>query len=218
MNELINFNFEDADGIQTVNARELHAGLGVQTKFEDWIVRRIEKFDFQDGVDFFSILRESTGGRPSTDYHISLSMAKELCMVENNDQGRKIRQYFISVEHAWNTPAMVMARSLRLADKMIRDLKPKALAYDTFMCGKNSQPVGIVAKMFGVGRNRFFQMLRDDGILMQDNVPYQEYMQYFEVIEKPVRVGGEIVNKPVTLINPRGVSYLAKRFKLSVSA
>ena len=31
-------------------------------------------------------------------YHISLDMAKELAMVENNEQGRQVRRYFISME------------------------------------------------------------------------------------------------------------------------
>jgi phage anti-repressor protein len=39
----------------------------------------------------------------------------------------------------------------------------------------------------------------------------------FEVIQKSVKIRGEIVNKPVTLINPQGVSHLANRFKFAVS-
>lgn len=34
-------------------------------------------------------------GRPTKEYHISIDMAKELAMVERNEQGRKARQYFI---------------------------------------------------------------------------------------------------------------------------
>lgn len=37
-------------------------------------------------------------GKRRTEYHLTLDMAKELAMVENNDKGRQIRRYFISLE------------------------------------------------------------------------------------------------------------------------
>ena len=79
------------------NARDLHAALGVDTRFDDWIRRRIEEYGFADGEDFSSTLRK-TRGRPATDYHLTLDMAKELAMVENNAVGRRIRRYFIALE------------------------------------------------------------------------------------------------------------------------
>jgi phage anti-repressor protein len=80
--------------IQTVNARELHGFLGSDKDFTDWIKARVTKYGFVDGVDFTTVLNSpnrgnSTGGRRRTDYHVSIDMAKELAMVERNDQGRK---------------------------------------------------------------------------------------------------------------------------------
>ena len=83
---------------QTVNARELHAFLEVQTAFKDWIARRIAEYGFEDEKDFCSFLSESKGGRPSKEYQISLDMAKELAMVERNEKGKQARQYFITCE------------------------------------------------------------------------------------------------------------------------
>ncbi|WP_209318814.1 antA/AntB antirepressor family protein [Falsiroseomonas selenitidurans] len=81
-----------------MNARELHARLEVGTAFKDWIARRIVDYGFTEGRDFCSFLSESTGGRPSRDYHLTLDMAKELAMVERNDAGRRVRHYFIECE------------------------------------------------------------------------------------------------------------------------
>ncbi len=217
MNDVIKIEYTENE-TQMVDARDLHRALDVQTDFKDWIVRRIEKFGFRVGIDFCSKLSESTGGRPAREYLITLNMAKELCMVENNEKGRVVRQFFIKIEEAWNRPEMVVARALKIAHKQLEEWKPKVLAFETFLSAKNAQSVGVVAKMFGMGRNRFFQMLRDAKILMSDNIPYQDYMKYFEVIDKPIKVGDEIQNKPVTLITPAGIEYLGNRFGLVKTA
>lgn len=99
MNELITITKATINNeeVNAVNARELHEKLEVKTQFKDWMPRRIEEFGFEEGKDFSSILSKSHG-RPSKEYIISLDMAKELAMVENNEQGRRIRRYFIEVE------------------------------------------------------------------------------------------------------------------------
>lgn len=81
------------------DGRALHQFLQVITRFNDWIARRIEEYGFIDGEDFYSILSK-TKGRSSKDYHLTLDMAKELSMVENNEQGRQARRYFIAMEKA----------------------------------------------------------------------------------------------------------------------
>lgn len=86
------------DLIETVNARELHEFLEVGRDFTNWIKGRIEQYGFVEGQDFTPILAKSSGGRPSTEYHITLDMAKELSMVERNEKGKQARQYFIECE------------------------------------------------------------------------------------------------------------------------
>ena len=86
------------DLIDTVNARELHEFLESKQRFSDWIKNRIDQYGFIDGQDFITILGKSSGGRPSTEYHITLDMAKELSMVERNEKGKQARQYFIECE------------------------------------------------------------------------------------------------------------------------
>ncbi len=70
----------------------------MKTNFKDWIIRRIQDYKFQEEYDFCSFLSESSGGRPSKDYALTLDMAKELAMVERNEKGKQARQYFIECE------------------------------------------------------------------------------------------------------------------------
>jgi phage anti-repressor protein len=88
--------------VQTVEARKLHKFLQVEARFNDWIVRRIEEYGFEEGKDFcYSKLSSkpgSRGGHNRKDYHLTLDMAKELSMVERTDKGREARRYFIECE------------------------------------------------------------------------------------------------------------------------
>ncbi|UYZ88023.1 antA/AntB antirepressor family protein [Moraxella bovis] len=87
--------------VQAVNARELHAFLQSRQDFSTWIKNRIADYDFvenQDFVVFHKNMENPQGGRPSIEYAISLDMAKELSMVERNEQGKQARRYFIECE------------------------------------------------------------------------------------------------------------------------
>ena len=104
MNEIINITKTTINNeeINAVNARELHEKLGVKTQFKDWMPRRIEEYGFEEGRDFTVLKNErgrnANGKFCSKEYIISIDMAKELAMVENNERGREIRRYFIEVE------------------------------------------------------------------------------------------------------------------------
>ena len=98
MNELIKI--ENIKGIETCNARDLWIFLESKQKFADWIKNRIEKYEFIEGDGFITILGKTSevGGRPTIEYYLSLDMAKELSMVENNEKGKQARRYFIDCE------------------------------------------------------------------------------------------------------------------------
>jgi phage anti-repressor protein len=100
MNQLQLINVKhSSDGIK-VDGRELHEFLEVGRDFTSWIKQRIEQFGFSEGDDYKLTLTK-TGERQNVirhDYELSLDMAKELCMVENNDRGKEARRYFIECE------------------------------------------------------------------------------------------------------------------------
>ena len=101
-----------------IDARLLHQQLQIATRFDTWIQRRIEEFGFEKNQDYFELrsnLSIIIPGRKPTDYHLTMDMAKELAMLERNDVGKRIRQYFIAVEKE----ARETAGSARLLPKGI---------------------------------------------------------------------------------------------------
>lgn len=86
---------------QAVNARELHHFLEVGRDFTNWIKDRLEKFGFIENEDYIVFTENGenlTGGRPKTEYILTLDTAKEIAMVQNNEKGSQARKYFIAIE------------------------------------------------------------------------------------------------------------------------
>jgi phage anti-repressor protein len=135
-----------ASDIPTVDARELHAFLCVKRDFSNWIKGRIAKYEFIEGVDFVSYegfppdLAKTSGGRPPVEYALSLRMAKELSMVENNAKGREARRYFIAKEEAYDATQSVGAPAKQLAiEDMLEAAAATIRAKNVTIRAKNAQ-------------------------------------------------------------------------------
>ena len=122
--------YENNTKEKLINARELFyklRGEDTKTKFSDWIKQRIEKYEFIENEEFTKI---GNLKRPQIDYYLTIDMAKELCMVENNETGRKIRRYFIEVEKRYreiiNTSTNIFD-FMRLALNQINSLNSKKM-------------------------------------------------------------------------------------------
>ncbi|MDD5062221.1 MAG: antA/AntB antirepressor family protein [Candidatus Marinimicrobia bacterium] len=104
INQLIPINSQEIDSekVQTVNARDVWKFLEVKTEFADWIQRNIKRYDFIEGIDYVCSSdltnKQGRGKHKIQEYYVSLDMAKELTMVQNNPKGREARQYFIQCE------------------------------------------------------------------------------------------------------------------------
>lgn len=199
MDELIRINF-DSD-YPTVSGRELHAALGIETRYNDWFKRMCE-YGFDEGKDFYSFLsKTSEGGRPATDHQLTIDMAKQLCMIQRTDIGRRFRQYFIKVEESWNSPEAVMARALQFANQQlslmkhqnaelldtvavqnqqITEMKPKASYYDVVLNCKDLVAISVIAKDYGWSANRMNRYLSDNGVQYKQGKIWLLYQKYAE--------------------------------------
>lgn len=163
MNELITINSAEFGGElqQTVNARDLYEFLRVGRDFSTWIKDRIEQYKFLENQDFgvFPEFGENPkGGRPSLRYELTLDMAKELSMIENNEQGRQVRRYFIACEK----------RAKELTDSQNRTVLPFKISTDNpnLETSLNALQVGLVAinKSPEVIAGLLHQVLRENGV------------------------------------------------------
>lgn len=232
MEEIIKVNYDSEQ--PTVSARELYEKLEVKTAFKDWFPRMCE-YGFTVGKDFCSKMSESTGGRPATDYDLTIRCAKEICMIQRTEVGRTIRNYFLDLEDAWNTPEQVMARALRMADKTIDKLKtdnaalledvsrmkPKEIFADAVSASDSAMLVRDVAKIIKqngvpIWEKRFYNWLRQNGYICKGTTsPTQKAMELglFEIVVRTVERGdGLPLETKTTKVTGRGQQYFINKF------
>lgn len=234
-NELIPIS--DNNGKKAVNARDLHAFLESKRDFSTWIKDRIKSYDFIEGVDYQSfteIVEREIGATTRIEYALSISMAKELSMIENNERGKQARKYFIACEenkHELSRKELALMvvqaeeEKERLAlenekqQKQIEKLQPKADFAEAAFRAEGKVDIGQAAKILnlGFGRNTLFGKLRDAGIFFKDrNEPKQKYIDagYFEMtLLPPIRRDNhpDILCQKV-FCKPKGLAYINHLF------
>lgn len=202
MDELIRINYDSER--PTVSGRELHDALGIGTKYTMWFDRMCD-YGFTEGTDYEAISQkwETAQGNVTTqtDHLLSIDMAKQLCMIQRTDIGRKFRQYFIKVEEAWNSPEAVMARALQFANQQlallthqnevltekvavqgqqILEMKPKVSYYDVVLNCKDLISTSAIAKDYGKSAIWMNRYLHEKRVQFKQGDIWLLYQKYAE--------------------------------------
>lgn len=205
MNEIIKI--ETTSEGSVVSARELHQFLEIQTPFHKWMPRMFE-YGFIENVDYQRLDKNVQMPNGATkdvlgDYAITLDMAKEISMIQRSEKGKIARQYFIECEkklrevsttklpQTYKEALIELIAQVEENEKLQienKELKPKGEFYDAVAGSDTLIDMNQVSKTLnikGLGRNKLFEFLRSQKILMNDNQPYQQYVDkgYFKLIE-----------------------------------
>ena len=231
MEEIIKI--EEKDGRKAVNARELHQFLENKRQFADWIKQRVEQYGFIENKDFevfHKFVNNSNGGRPTVEYALSIEMAKELSMVENNEKGRIARKYFIACEEKLKQGVLVMPNfsnpaeaarawadqyeknlALEAHNKELKEenqhLAPKGEYFDDLVARNLLTNFTKVAHQLNIKRKTFIEGLIRDKFIYRDQknklVPYAKYAHtYFHINDTKGKYSKWAGNQ--TLITPEG--------------
>lgn len=113
----------------------------------------------------------------------------------------------------------------KLAEKKIEDQKPLVDFANKVSDSSNLINMGKMAKLLKdenikIGRNRLFEWLRDNEILMSDNIPYQRYIDggYFEVKESTYETPYGTKTQQTTLVTGKGQIYITEKLRKRYSA
>ena len=123
------------------------------------------------------------------------------------------------MDWVWNLLEGLRKGELILLQKQLEEQKPKLEFYEQVINTRGNFTMLQVAKVLKLkGRNKLFAFLRNELILMskgeRHNIPRQQFIDagYFLVVMKSMFIKNEIMNIPVTLVTPRGIKYILKRW------
>ena len=228
-NELINIQTNE-QGEQRVSARDLHKALGLKKKFTDWWKQYVGMFI--QGTDWTSSPKseevKNNGGvqvRVLDDYSLSVDMAKHISMMTKTERGNQIRDYFIQIEKQWNSPELMMARSLQYAnnkligyESKIAELTPKAELHDKFIATGESIGVREASKEMGIKQNDLVDILMNHKYIYREQgrngklQPYKKYVPKLFVLKSGGVGENGIEFTPRMRITPYGREYFYKKF------
>lgn len=135
-----------------------------------------------------------------------------------NDSAFIIGKFFPNASEQQQVLLQITFDHLESLNRQIETDKPK-VAFANHVSGSDYLiDMNTMAKLakkskIQIGRTRLFEWLRDHGILMKNNVPYQQYMErgYFEVREGSYTVNGETRLYHKTLITGKGQLFIIRK-------
>ena len=144
----------NGNAVETVSARELHTFLEVGRDFSTWIKDRISKYEFVENTDYIMLPKtgelENKGLQGKIEYFVTLDMAKQLAMVENNEKGMQVRKYFIECEKKLNSTTTTQVQVVGKAEDATRaalllsqHLNIKGPALETFLVTTVERIIGV---------------------------------------------------------------------------
>ena len=223
MNELIPLQPQtiNGDAVETVSARELHTFLEVGRDFSTWIKDRISKYEFVENTDYIMLPKtgelENKGLQGKIEYFVSVGMAKELAMVENNDKGSQARKYFIECEKrlkgsmtrlSYAQALRAYADEVEAREKLEQQLalaEPKVEYFDALVNRNLLLNFTTVAKELGVKRKVLIGYLLENNYIYRDAnnnlLPYSQHTPHLFEVKEYTKNNYAGVQ---TLVTPRG--------------
>jgi phage antirepressor YoqD-like protein len=138
----------------------------------------------------------------------------EITLLAKTDKAKEFRSWVRKILK------VLRKHEIETLQKQLDGDKPKLELYNQVMSASNYMTMLQVSKILKVqGRNKLFRFLRSENVLMnkgeRHNLPYQQFCDngLFTVVLKPMLIGREIIDMPITLVSIKGIEFIQKRLK-----
>ena len=234
MNELITIEkvrgFIGENGIIFLNLEDVARGLGfvdIKNRIEYIRWNRVEKYLKDFG---FATSGENDFIPENLFYLLAMKGKNEIARNFQLKVANKIlpairKTGMYATEELLNNPDLAIQAFMRLKEEMkkrkelekkVEEQQPKVEFYNDVTGSDTTAEIGTVAKVLNfksVGRNTLFDILRRQGILQRDNMPFQTYVDrgYFRVVESKWNApNGDVKVNYKTVVYQKGIEYISK--------
>lgn len=181
MNELIKVKV-NKNNEQVVSGRDLHEFLEINTPYVKWFNRMLE-YKFEENIDYLVtdiFVHNSKGGRQTQiDHILKMDMAKEICMIQRTEKGRKARRYFIEIEKAWNDPQKVLERANNIqkrVDISIGKHKRQRPLLNYILDYMDFGDVDFMASMYNISPEMLLRILEKENLIYFNQIEQKYYL------------------------------------------
>lgn len=216
------------DLVQTTNAREIHAYLGIGKDFSSWVKVQIARARLVENRDFVSSPSRGSSGQPIIEYHLTLDAGKHIAMLSETDRGFEVREYFIECERkARAAPAVpqTMAAALRLAADQAEQIEQQQAALaaaapavefvDRYVDATGLTGFRQACKVLKIKENIFREFLLEKGIVYRLGRELAPRAEHLNAGRFEVKAGVSAKNEHAfnsMRFTPKGLSWVAGEF------
>lgn len=212
---------------QTMTSREI---ASLTKKRHPDVKRDIEKMlgDLEEDASNFSRIYQDSMSRRQTEYALDRELTETLLTGYSAPLRRAVIARWRELEEATpklldlNDPYALRAALLSYTERVVAlesKIEADAPKVDFAQAIRNVDGVckiGDLGKTLCIGRTKFFRRLKNDGVLMANNLPYQKYIDrgYFTVVEnKPFTDSkGETHPTFTAMVTGAGQVFLVRRY------
>jgi len=214
--------------IKTMSSRDLHKLISNERILCGESSPRVSDFnarivDELEGDHYESFVVQNPNKTETKAFNLTIEQCTLIGMRESKSVRRSVLAKLkeLEVPQLPQTYAAALLEAGRLAQELeetsakLIEAQPKAEFYDQVTSSKDAVDMASAAKVLnmGIGRNKLFELLRDEKVLQGNNQPYQKYIDNgcFRVIEsKFTKPNGDTSINLKTVVYQKGLTYISK--------
>ena len=186
-------------------------------------------------------MEREIGATKRIEYALSISMAKELSMIENNERGRQARKYFIACEenkHELSRKELALmvvqaeeekerlllennhlSETVNVQTEELQKAAPKVNYYDNHLQSVNTQTSTQVAKQIGMYAEKLHKKLKEIGIIYRQSgqwilhTPYSTFGLHSTRTQTYTRSDGSVGTSIYTVWTTKGVRFIISLYE-----
>ena len=143
------------------------------------------EYGFEENIDYLMVdknVHRADGTimpQKEINHILKMDMAKEICMIQRTEKGRKARRYFIEIEKAWNDPQKVLERANNIqkrVDISVGKHKRQRPLLNYILDYMDFGDVDFMASMYNISLEMLLRILEKENLIYFNQIEQKYYL------------------------------------------